>query len=154
MGPDARRHDTVRAADLEPRPEIAIQIGAGSGIEDAEALAAIDTPEVSRAIERARRAIEHGVGLVMIESEGITETVGSWRRGVVETLVRELGERRLMFEAADAAVLEWLIGRYGPDVNLFVDHSQVLIAEAFRRGTWGADRLFGRVVRLPGERPA
>jgi phosphosulfolactate synthase (CoM biosynthesis protein A) len=151
VGPDdlLRLVDVARDAGLVPKPEIAIQVGAGSGIEDPAALAAIDAPELSRAVHTGRRLLEHGVELLMVESEGITETVDRWRREAVEALVDALGERHLMFEAADPAVMSWLIARYGPDVNLFIDHSQVLIAETFRRGTWGDERLFGRVVRYP-----
>jgi hypothetical protein len=33
-----------------------------------------------------------------------------------------------------------------PDVNLFVDHSQIVQLEALRRGIWGTKDLWGRVV--------
>ena len=33
---------------------------------------------------------------------------------------------------------------YGPDVNLFVDHSQIVQLEALRRGVWGPN--WGRVL--------
>ena len=33
-----------------------------------------------------------------------------------------------------------------PEVNLFVDHSQIVQLEALRRGIWGTNGLWGRVV--------
>ena len=40
----------------------------------------------------------------------------------------------------------WYVKNYGPDVNLFVDHSQIVQLEALRRGIWGTSSLWGRVV--------
>jgi phosphosulfolactate synthase (CoM biosynthesis protein A) len=51
-----------------------------------------------------------------------------------------------MFEAADPAVFEWYIKNFGPEVNLFVDHSQIVQLECLRRGIWGTKGTFGRVV--------
>jgi phosphosulfolactate synthase (CoM biosynthesis protein A) len=51
-----------------------------------------------------------------------------------------------MFEAADYDVSAWHIRTWGPDVNLFIDHSQILAVEAQRRGLWGANELVGRVI--------
>jgi phosphosulfolactate synthase (CoM biosynthesis protein A) len=31
-----------------------------------------------------------------------------------------------MFETADPAVFNWYVKTYGPEVNLFVDHSQTV----------------------------
>ena len=42
-----------------------------------------------------------------------------------------------MFEAADPEVFAWYVKNYGPDVNLFVDHSQIVQLECLRRGIWG-----------------
>lgn len=51
-----------------------------------------------------------------------------------------------MFEAADPAVFEWYIKNYGPDVNLFVDHSQIVQLECLRAGIWGTKSSWGRVA--------
>ena len=51
-----------------------------------------------------------------------------------------------MFEAADPAVFAWYIKNYGPEVNLFVDHSQILQLETLRAGIWGTKSLWGRTV--------
>jgi len=52
----------------------------------------------------------------------------------------------VMFEAADPEVFAWYIKNYGPEVNLFVDHSQIVQLECLRAGIWGTAGLWGRVV--------
>jgi len=51
-----------------------------------------------------------------------------------------------MFEAADPEVFAWYIKNYGPEVNLFVDHSQIIQLECLRSGIWGNKSLWGRVA--------
>jgi phosphosulfolactate synthase (CoM biosynthesis protein A) len=51
-----------------------------------------------------------------------------------------------MFEAADPAVFSWYVKTYGPEVNLFVDHSQIVQLECLRAGVWGPMDLWGRVL--------
>jgi phosphosulfolactate synthase (CoM biosynthesis protein A) len=53
---------------------------------------------------------------------------------------------KLMFEAADPDVFAWYIKNYGADVNLFVDHSQIVQLECLRAGIWGTKSLWDRVV--------
>ena len=84
--------------------------------------------------------------IVMIESEGITENVDPWRTDVPARLIDQLGLEKLMFEAADPDVFAWYIKNYGADVNLFVDHSQIVQLECLRAGIWGTKSLWGRVV--------
>jgi (2R)-phospho-3-sulfolactate synthase (ComA) len=43
-------------------------------------------------------------------------------------------------------IFGWYIKHYGPDVNLFVDHSQIVQLECLRSGIWGTKSLWGRVV--------
>ena len=82
----------------------------------------------------------------MIESEGITENVDPRRTDVPARLIDEIGMEKLMFEAADPDVFAWYIKNYGADVNLFVDHSQIVQLECLRAGIWGTKSLWGRVV--------
>jgi phosphosulfolactate synthase (CoM biosynthesis protein A) len=82
----------------------------------------------------------------MIESEGITENVKAWRTDAVARIINALGLEKVMFEAADPEVFEWHIKNYGPEVNLFVDHSQIVQLEALRSGIWGTKSLWGRVI--------
>ena len=69
---------------------------------------------------------------------------------VVARIVSALGLERVMFEAADPAVFAWYIKSYGPDVNLFVDHSQIVQLECLRAGIWGTKSLWGRVLTYRG----
>src|SRR5207244_11928169 len=43
-------------------------------------------------------------------------------------------------------VFAWYIKNYGADVNLFVDHSQIVQLECLRAGIWGTKSGWGRVV--------
>ncbi|MBX6316312.1 MAG: phosphosulfolactate synthase [Isosphaeraceae bacterium] len=140
-----RLADRVRQAGLVAKPEVGIQFGAGGATATAE-LEAEGTLDVGRAIDLARRHLDAGAPLVMIESEGITENVRSWRTTVIARLVDALGLDHLMFEAADPAVFAWYIKAYGPDVNLFVDHSQIVQLECLRSGIWGTQSLWGRIL--------
>jgi phosphosulfolactate synthase (CoM biosynthesis protein A) len=102
-----------------------------------EELEAEGTRDPGRAVAQARRSIDAGAYLIMIESEGITENVRTWRTDVISKFADGLGLEKLMFETADLEVFAWYIKNYGPDVNLFVDHSQIVQLEALRRGIWG-----------------
>ncbi len=135
----------VREAGLEPKPEVGVQFGAGGASAVAE-LEAEGVRDPGWAIRLVRKHLEAGAGLVMIESEGITENVRSWRTDVVARLVDEFGPEKLMFEAADPPVFSWYVKTYGPDVNLFVDHSQIVQLECLRAGVWGTMDLWGRVL--------
>ena len=84
--------------------------------------------------------------MIMIESEGITEQVREWRTDVVARFASELGLENVMFEAADPDVFSWYVKNYGIDVNLFVDHSQIVQLECLRAGIWGTHDTWGRML--------
>jgi len=142
--------ERVQRAGLRAKPEVGIQFGAG-GATTPEELEQEGTRDVGYAIDLARRCLDAGAYMIMIESEGITEEVTTWRTDVVATIARELGLEKVMFEAADPEVFGWYIKNYGPEVNLFVDHSQIVQLECLRRGIWGTKSLWGRVATYPGE---
>jgi len=137
--------ERVRDAGLTPKPEVGIQFGAG-GATSAEELSAEGTRDVSWAIQLAQRYLEAGAHLIMIESEGITESVKIWRTDAVAKIIAEVGLDKVMFEAADPDVFAWYVKNYGPDVNLFVDHSQIVQLESLRSGNWGTKSTWGRVL--------
>ena len=137
--------EEVQKAGLKAKPEVGIQFGAGGASAAAE-LEAEGTRDPEWAIGQARRFLDAGAYQVMIESEGITENVRTWRTDVVARIVNALGLERVMFEAADPEVFAWYIKNYGPEVNLFVDHSQIVQLECLRSGIWGTKSLWGRVV--------
>jgi phosphosulfolactate synthase (CoM biosynthesis protein A) len=140
----------VREAGLKPKPEVGIQFGAG-GASSIEALEAEGTRDAGQAIELAKRHLDAGAHLIMIESEGITEQVREWRTDVVARMVSELGLEHVMFEAADPNVFSWYVKNYGIDVNLFVDHSQIVQLECLRAGIWGTQDTWGRILNYAGD---
>jgi phosphosulfolactate synthase (CoM biosynthesis protein A) len=141
---------TVRQAGMKPKPEVGIQFGAG-GTSSVEALEAEGTRDVGYAIELAKRHLDAGAHMIMIESEGITEQVRDWRTDVVARIVAELGLENVMFEAAEPDVFSWYIKNYGIDVNLFVDHSQIVQLEGLRAGIWGTHDTWGRMLAYRGD---
>jgi phosphosulfolactate synthase (CoM biosynthesis protein A) len=84
--------------------------------------------------------------MLMIESEGITEQVREWRTDVVAQIVSELGLEQVMFEAAEPDFFSCYVKNYGIDVNLFVDHSQIVQLECLRAGIWGTQDTGGRML--------
>jgi phosphosulfolactate synthase (CoM biosynthesis protein A) len=141
--------EKVQQAGLKAKPEVGIQFGAGGASATAE-LEAEGTRDPEWAIAQARRFLEAGAYQIMIESEGITENVRAWRTDVVARIVNALGIEKVMFEAADPEVFAWYIKNYGPEVNLFVDHSQIVQLECLRSGIWGTKSLWGRVLTYKG----
>jgi phosphosulfolactate synthase (CoM biosynthesis protein A) len=141
--------EAVQTAGLKAKPEVGIQFGAGGATRAAE-LRAEGTRDPGLAVALARRFLDAGAYMIMIESEGITENVEPWRTEVPAIFVNEFGTERLMFEAADPEVFAWYIKNYGPEVNLFVDHSQIVQLECLRSGIWGTKSLWGRVASYRG----
>jgi phosphosulfolactate synthase (CoM biosynthesis protein A) len=141
----------VAKSGLKPKPELGIQFGAGGASAAAE-LAAEGTRDAHWVIDRARCCLDAGAHIIMIESEGITENVETWRTDVVAQIIAALGSDKIMFEAADPPVFEWYVKNYGPEINLFVDHSQIVQLECLRSGIWGTKGSWGRVMgyREPG----
>jgi phosphosulfolactate synthase (CoM biosynthesis protein A) len=135
----------VQRLGLKAKPELGIQWGAGGDARVAD-LESAGTSDVGGLIDAGKRLIDAGVEMLMIESEGITENVKSWRTGtlpeqagvdlchnvsfgptdVLSSIIRELPLTKLMFEAADPKVFEWYIQNHGVDVNLFVDHTHAV----------------------------
>ena len=131
--------------DLKAKPEINVQFGAGgaSSVEALEEEGAID-PQM--AIEEAKRHLEAGAYKIMVESEGITERVRDWRTDVAFAIADGVGAENCVFEAADPQVFEWYVKNFGPEVNLFVDNSQIVELECIRSGLWGKKSSWGRVT--------
>lgn len=140
-----RLTERVRKAGLKVKAEVGIQFGAG-GASAVSELEAEGVGDPAWAIEQARRHLDAGAYMIMVESEGITEQVRTWRTDVISTFIRELGLEKTMFEAADPGVFGWYIKNYGPEVNLFVDHSQIILLESLRSGIWGTKDVWGRIL--------
>jgi phosphosulfolactate synthase (CoM biosynthesis protein A) len=142
--------DAVRKAGMKAKPEVGIQFGAGGGATTVAELEAEGQQDPAWAIARARRFLDAGAYMIMIESEGITENVPRMRTEVPARFISELGLEKLMFEASDPEVFTWYVKNYGPEVNLFVDHSQIVQLECLRAGIWGPKSLWGRVESFKG----
>jgi phosphosulfolactate synthase (CoM biosynthesis protein A) len=141
--------EKVQSAGLKAKPEVGIQFGAGGATRVAQ-LEAAGTQDPDWVIQQAKRFLEAGAYMIMIESEGITENVNAWRTDVAAKFANMLGLQKVMFEAADPEVFRWYIKNYGPEVNLFVDHSQIVELECLRSGIWGTADLWGRVLTFKG----
>ena len=137
--------EAVQKAGLKAKPEVGIQFGAGGASAAAE-LESEGAQDPNWAVLRAQKCLDAGAYMIMVESEGITENVKSWRTDVPAKFVNALGLEKVMFEAAEPEVFAWYIKNYGPEVNLFVDHSQIVQLECLRSGIWGTKSLWGRVL--------
>lgn len=137
--------EKVQKAGLKAKPEVGIQFGAG-GATSVDELQAEGTRDPEWAILQAKRFVDAGAYMIMIESEGITENVKVWRTDVVAKIINAIGLEKPMFEAADSEVFAWYVKNYGAEVNLFVDHSQIVQLECLRSGLWGTKSLWGRVL--------
>ena len=137
--------ELVRKSGLKAKREVGIQFGAGGGTAAAE-LKAEGTLDPSWAIAQSRLFLEAGAEIIMIESEGITENVHPWRTDVPTKFIEKIGMEKLMFEASDPDVFAWYVKNHGADVNLFVDHNQIVQLECLRAGMWGTKSLWGRIV--------
>ncbi|HEY7027099.1 MAG TPA: phosphosulfolactate synthase [Gemmatimonadales bacterium] len=50
----------------------------------------------------------------------------------------------------DPGVFAWSVKNYGPEVNLFVNRSQIIQLECLRAGISGTADLWGKVVTYKG----
>ena len=102
-----RLAEKVHSYGIKAKPELGIQFGAG-GDTAAEDLEGIGTSDPGRVIGLAKRFVkEVGVERMMIESEGITENVKSWRTDVIQGILKEIPLENVMFEAAEPKVFNW-----------------------------------------------
>ena len=137
--------EKVQKHGLKPKPELGIQFGAG-GDTETSALESTGTSDPAKLIEMGRMFLAAGVEMMMIESEGITENVRAWRTDVIQKILRDLPMENVMFEAAEPKVFNWYVREFGVDINVFVDHSQVVQLACLRSGIWGMADTFGKVV--------
>ena len=57
-----------------------------------------------------------------------------------------------MFEASDPPVFKWYLTTFGREVNLFIDHSQVVEFAAWRTKLWGDSSIWaGKTLHYPGK---
>jgi phosphosulfolactate synthase (CoM biosynthesis protein A) len=137
--------ERVHSYGLRAKPELGIQFGA-DGDTEASAPEEVGTIDCSKIVDLGKQFIDAGVERMMIESEGITENVKTWRADVIQSISRDLPMERFMLEAADPPVFNWYIREFGIDVNLFLDHSQIVQLTCLRCGIWGIADTFGKIA--------
>jgi phosphosulfolactate synthase (CoM biosynthesis protein A) len=137
--------ELVSDHDLKPKPEVNVQFGAGgaSSPEELEAEASIDP---RKAVAEANRHLDAGAYKIMVEAEGITEEVEDWRTDAVFEIADGVGMENCVFEAPGPEMFEWYVKIFGPNVNLFVDNSQIVELECMRSGLWGKTSSWGRIT--------
>jgi phosphosulfolactate synthase (CoM biosynthesis protein A) len=134
---------------VEPKPEINVQFGAGGASDPEDLEEGQQDPEM--AIREGERHLDAGAELLMVEAEGITEEVVEWRTDVAYQIANQLGAENCVFEAPGPEMFEWYIKNFGPNVNLFVDNSQIVELECMRSGLWGKTTSWGRTTTYSGD---
>ncbi|KFZ10013.1 hypothetical protein V502_08380 [Pseudogymnoascus sp. VKM F-4520 (FW-2644)] len=121
--------EKVQKHGLKPKPELGIQFGAG-GDTEASDLESMGTSDPSKLVDMGKKFIAAGVEIMMIESEGITENVRTWRTDLIQKILRDLPMENVMFEAAEPKVF----------------NCQVVQLACLRSGIWGMADTFGKVA--------
>ncbi len=129
----------VQRLGMKAKPEISVMAGAGAGthvVGYEEQMKLRDLDDVMAEIEAHLKV---GAHMLMLESEGITEDLPpeKWRTDIITKLADKFGYRKWMFEASDPPVFKWYLKKFGRDVSLFIDHSQIVEYTAWRLGLWG-----------------
>ena len=140
----------VQELGMKAKPEVSMMIGAGAGTHISGYKVKMRT--FQDVVKETRAHLEAGALVLMLESEGITEDLppAKWRKDVVNKLVREFGYKTWMFEASDPPVFKWYLKSFGKDVNLFIDHSQIVEFSAWRAGLWGDSDIWkGKKIAYP-----
>jgi phosphosulfolactate synthase (CoM biosynthesis protein A) len=129
----------VARVGLKPKPEVSLMIGAGAGTHVSGYEESMKLRDYDEFAGEVQGHLDAGAEIIMIESEGLTEDLPpeKWRKDVIEKLVDRFGYKTFMFEASDPPVFKWYLRTFGRDVNLFIDHSQVVEFTAWRTRLWG-----------------
>ncbi|MDG6933233.1 MAG: phosphosulfolactate synthase [Nitrososphaerota archaeon] len=144
----------VKSLGMEPKPEVSMMIGAGAGTHIANYENKMKMRSYDDFEREIRAHLDAGAHVIMVESEGLTEDLPpeKWRKDVIEKLVDEFGYEVFMFEASDPSVFKWYLTEFGRDVNVFVDHSQIVEFIAWKTGLWGDSRIWeGKEIGLHAE---
>lgn len=129
----------VKKHDMKPKPEISMMVGTGAGTH----IVGYEINNKLRTLEDFMKEVEihlkAGAEIMMLESEGITEDIPpqEWRTDIIKELDKKFGFNSFMFEASDAPVFKWYLKQFGSNVNLFIDHSQIVEFTAWRTQLWG-----------------
>jgi phosphosulfolactate synthase (CoM biosynthesis protein A) len=140
----------VQKSGMKAKPEVSMMIGAGAGTHIVGYKSKMRT--FADVAKETQAHLDAGASILMLESEGITEDLppAKWRKDVVKKLVDKFGYHKWMFEASDPPVFKWYLKTFGKDVNLFIDHSQIVEFNAWRLGLWGDSDIWkGKRLSYP-----
>jgi phosphosulfolactate synthase (CoM biosynthesis protein A) len=143
----------VKKMGMIPKPEISLMIGAGTGTHIVGYKPKLRS--VDDLLKEARAHLNAGAHIMMLESEGITEDLppSKWRTDVIKKLVSEFGFESWMFESSDPPVFKWYLKNFGSNVNLFIDHSQIVEYTAWRTKLWGDPEVWkGKTLSYKSEK--
>ncbi len=143
----------VQKLGMKAKPEVSMMIGAGAGTHIVGYKTKMRT--FADVAKETTAHLNAGAKILMLESEGITEDLPPerWRKDVVNKLVEKFGYKTWMFEASDPPVFKWYLKTFGKDVNLFIDHSQIVEFNAWRLGLWGDSEIWkGKRLSYTGPR--
>ena len=134
----------VQRLGMKPKPEVSMMIGAGAGTHIVGYEEAMKMRSFDDFAAEVQAEITAGAGVIMVESEGLTEDLPpeKWRKDVIQKLVDKFGYKRFMFEASDPPVFKWYLTTFGRDVNLFIDHSQIVEFTAWKTKLWGDESIW------------
>jgi phosphosulfolactate synthase (CoM biosynthesis protein A) len=140
----------VQRLGMKPKPEVSMMIGAGAGTHVAGYEETMKMRSFDDFAGEVQAHLKAGAEIIMVESEGLTEDLppDKWRKDVIRKLVDRFGYKTFMFEASDPPVFKWYLTTFGPDVNLFIDHSQIVEFTAWKTRLWGDQRIWaGKKLR-------
>jgi phosphosulfolactate synthase (CoM biosynthesis protein A) len=143
----------VKKMGMIPKPEISLMIGAGAGTHIVGYKPKLRS--VDDLLKEARAHLNAGAHIMMLESEGITEDLppSKWRTDVIKKLVSEFGFELWMFESSDPPVFKWYLKNFGSNINLFIDHSQIVEYTAWRTKLWGDPEIWkGKTLSYKSEK--
>lgn len=134
----------VQKLGMKPKPEVSLMIGAGAGTHIAGYEESMKMRGVDDFASEVEAHLKAKAEMIMVESEGLTEDLPpeKWRKDVIEKLVDRFGYKTFMFEASDPPVFKWYLTTFGRDVNLFIDHSQLVEFTAWRTKLWGDSTIW------------
>ncbi|XP_057961475.1 protein HEAT-STRESS-ASSOCIATED 32 [Malania oleifera] len=137
----------IKSGGLKAKPQFAVKFNKSdipSGRDRAFGAYVAPAPRTSELVEdvdllirRAERCLEAGADTIMIDADDVCKHAESLRADIVAKVIGRLGLEKTMFEASNSRTSEWFIRQYGPRVNLFVDHSEVMDLECLRGRSLG-----------------
>jgi len=138
----------VHEYGLKAKPEIAFNTGAGAGSQTTKYESALKLRPLPEVFKEINAYLKEKPYMLMFESEGITEDIPEkqWRTDIIKQVIERYGLNTWMFEAADPKVFKWYLRNYGPECNLFIDHSQIIELQCWRSGLWG-DPKFWKITK-------